>query len=288
MRSIWRFGMPFRCARGFSAAGLLLVALCGCRASHPVLEPYGKTFYLDGAGDWGFGRRDVPEGLRRAGYRGDCVVFDWSTTRNPLLDQLDPLGLNKLSAQALASRIRKYKQKYPDNDVNLIALSAGTGVVVWALERLKGEYKVNNVFLVGSSLASSYDMDQALRSVEGKVFVYHSPRDAILPLTLMIGTVDRRLGARVVGLVGLALKDSYHGRVVNIGWEKKWNRLGWKGGHTDCVGRAFVQYEIARKLMVPPTRSTGGTEAQAAKSGAGSRNESSPEQRSKGDVEIGG
>lgn len=280
--------MPLDWARGFSAAGLLLVAMCGCRASHPILEPYGKTFYLDGAGGLGFGRRDVPEGLRRAGYRGDCVVFDWSITRNPLLDQLDPLGLNKLWARALASRIRKYKQKYPDNDVNLIALSAGTGVVVWALERLQGEYKVNNVFLVGSSLASKYDMDTVLRSVEGKVFVYHSARDAILPLTLMIGTVDRRLGARVVGMVGMALKDSYRGRVVNVGWEKKWNRLGWKGGHTDCVGRAFVQYEIARKLMVPPTRSPRGTNVQATTRDAGSRNASSPGQRNTGDVEIGG
>ena len=280
--------MPFDCARGCSAVALLMVAMCGCRASHPVLEPYGKTFYLDGAGGWGFGRRDVPEGLRRAGYRGDCVVFDWSTTRNPLLDQLDPLGLNKLSARALAGRIRKYKQKYPDNDVNLIALSAGTGVAVWALERLKGEYKVNNVFLVGSSLASKYDMDAVLRSVEGKVFVYHSARDAILPLTLMIGTVDRRLGAGVVGLVGLALKDSYRGRVVNVAWEKKWNRLGWKGGHTDCVGRAFVQYEIARKLMVPPKRSPRGAKAQAATTDGGLRESSSPEQRSTGDVQIGG
>ena len=140
-------------------AALAVVSVSGCSSSHPILEPYGKTYYLDGAGCWGFGRRDVPEGLRRADYRGDCEVFDWSTTRIPLLDQVDPLGVNKLAARSLARRIKAYKQKYPDNHVNIIALSAGTGITVWALERLKGEYKVNNVFFVGSSLAHSYDMD---------------------------------------------------------------------------------------------------------------------------------
>ena len=240
--------------RWCGAAIAVLLTGAGCSTSHPVLEPYGKTYYLDGAGGLGYGKRDVPEGLRRAGYHGDCVVFNWSATRNPLLDQLDPLGVNKLAAGSLAKRIRAYKQKFPDENVNLIALSAGTGVAVWALERLRGQYKVNNVFLVGSSLAHDYDLDPALLSVEGKVYVYHSPRDLILPLVRILGTVDRRLGAKIAGQVGLQLKESYDGRIINIGWEKKWAQLGWRGGHTDCVGRPFVQYEIARKLMRDPLR----------------------------------
>ncbi len=231
-----------------------LIAGAGCSVAHPILEPYGKTYYLDGAGGLGFGRRDVPEGLRRADYHGDCEVFDWSPTHNPILDQIDPLGINKWAAGSLAKRIRAYKQKFPDEHVNIIALSAGTGVAVWALERLRGHCKVNNVFLVGSSLAHNYDLDSALLSVEGKVYVYHSTRDLILPFVRVIGTVDRRLGAKIAGQVGLQLKESYHGRIINIGWEKKWARLGWLGGHTDCVGRPFVQYEIARKLMQEPLR----------------------------------
>ena len=261
------------------SAALAVVTASGCSTAHPILEPYGKTYYLDGAGGWGFGRRDVPEGLRRGEYRGDCEVFDWSTTRIPLLDQVDPLGLNKLSARSLARRIEAYKQKYPDNHVNIIALSAGTGVVVWALERLKGEYKVNNVFFVGSSLAHSYDMDRALKSVEGKVYVYHSPRDLILPWVKLLGTVDGRLGSKVAGQLGLRIKESYGGKVVNIGWEKKWERLGWAGGHTDCVGRSFVQYEIARRLQTEPRR-TPGEEKPAAVAGQSAGQDPAP-QRSK-------
>lgn len=251
---LWRVPRRIWFGGGLVLVVCMLSPAVGCGVSHAVLEPYGKTFYLDGAGGWRFGRRDVPEGLRRAGYRGDCEVFEWSTTHIPLLDHIDPLGANKLWASSLARRIKAYKQKYPHNPVNLIALSAGTGVAVWALERLKGEYQVNNVVLVGSSLSHQYDMDQALLSVAGKVYIYHSPRDAILPLAWVIGTVDGRLGARVAGQVGLHLKESYGGKVVNIKWEKKWERLGWKGGHTDCVSRPFVQYEIADRLMIESRR----------------------------------
>ena len=266
--------------RSWALGAVLAVAVAGgCSSSHAILEPYGKTYYLDGAGGWGFGRRDVPEGLRRGRYRGDCEIFDWSVTRNPLLDQVDLLGLNKLAARSLANRIKGYKQKYPDNHVNIIALSAGTGVTVWALEYLKGEYKVNNVFFVASSLAYSYDMDQALRSVEGKVYVYHSPRDMILPWVKLFGTVDGRLGARVAGQLGLRIKESYRGKVVNIGWEKKWERLGWSGGHTDCVGRPFVQYEIARRLKVEPRRTSGKKKPAAAEGRSAGRD--SPARRSR-------
>ncbi len=250
----WRALRQSRLGGGLALVVCMVLPTIGCSASHAVLEPYGKTFYLDGAGGWRFGRRDVPEGLRRAGYRGDCEVFEWSTTHIPLLDHIDPLGANKLWASSLARRIKAYKQKYPHNPVNLIALSAGTGVVVWALERLDGEYQVNNVVLVGSSLSHEYDLDQALSSVAGKVYVYHSPRDAILPLAWVVGTVDGRLGTQVAGQVGMYVKKSYGGKVVNIKWEKKWERLGWKGGHTDCVGRPFVQYEIASRLMIEPPR----------------------------------
>ena len=261
-------------SRRWFGGGLVLVVCTlspavGCGVSHAVLEPYGKTFYLDGAGGWRFGRRDVPEGLRRAGYRGDCEVFDWSTTRNPLLDHMDPLGVNRLWARSLAHRIKAYHQKYPDNPINLIALSAGTGVAIWALERLDGEYQVNNVVLVGSSLSHKYDLDQALSSVAGKVYVYHSPRDAILPWAWVLGTVDGRLGAQVAGQVGMRLKKSYGGKVVNIKWEKKWERLGWKGGHTDCVRRPFVQYEIANRLMIESPRRKSESAASASAPGDG-------------------
>jgi hypothetical protein len=36
---------------------------------------------------------------------------------------------------------------------------------------------------------------------------------------------------------------------VNIGWSRRWLRLGWAGAHTDCTNEQFVRAEIARRLM---------------------------------------
>ena len=48
------------------AAVLLLVAGCSL-PQRRAAERYGKTFYLDGAGNLGFGQTSIAEGLRAAG-----------------------------------------------------------------------------------------------------------------------------------------------------------------------------------------------------------------------------
>ena len=94
----------------------------------------------------------------------------------------------------------------------------------------------------------------------------------ILPWVKLFGTVDGRLGSKVAGQLGLRIKESYGGKVVNIGWDKKWERLGWSGGHTDCVGRSFVQYEIARRLKAAPRRAPRAKKPAAAAKHAAGRN----------------
>jgi len=66
---------------------LLTVALLatldsGCHSS-VIREPYGKTFYLDGSGNWGWGSSGVARGLPEGGYEGDIEVFVWTTSFIP-------------------------------------------------------------------------------------------------------------------------------------------------------------------------------------------------------------
>ena len=157
----------------------------------------------------------------------------------------------------MAGKIQSYKRRHPDQEVNLIALSAGTGVVVWALERLKGRCQVDNVFLLASSLSSNYNMTKALPSVKGKIYVYYSRNDGMLNIIPWVGmsTVDGKLFAKTAGQAGLRGRGAKSGKIVNIGWEPKWGKVSWQGGHTDCVRRDFVQHELAPKLMgrrLPP------------------------------------
>ena len=246
-----------------AAAALPLLLLVGC-VGNPR-EEFGKTYYLDGAGNWGWGVAEVPKGLRDAGYQGDVEVFIWTSSLNPAIDQVNVLG-NHLRAAMLTGKIQDYLRRHPDQDVNIIALSAGTGIATWAVEALNENEKIANMVLLGSSLSYNYDMSKALRRVRGKVYVYYSPHDEIL-LTgaRALGTVDRKFvdGA---GLRGLHPNDGSSPKVVNIGWSSRYTRWGWTGAHTDATSPGFVQHEIARRLFArgkrpASSRPSGGTAA---------------------------
>lgn len=238
--------------RGIAAlvAGLLLLG--GCGGPDRKAEPFGKTYYLDGAGNWGFGTSEVPRGLRKAGYRGDVEIFHWSVTFNPLLDQINLLGSAERAGKTLAKRIKAYKKRYPYSVVNIIALSAGTGVAVWACEQLDDRSSIDNMVFLGSSLSRGYNVARALQHVKRKVYVYHSPHDAILGLFANIGTIDHKIGAVCVGQQGLIPPPGMAHKVVNTPWSQGWRSYGWNGGHTDCTRERFVRYEIARRILTGP------------------------------------
>ena len=114
-----------------------LIGTCGCQ-KRSTAENFGKTYYLDGAGNWGFGASEVPGGLEQAGYHGDVELYVWTLSFNPLVDQLNIPGA-RLRASALARRIEDYHERYPDRKINVIALSAGTGVATWAIRSIAPE-----------------------------------------------------------------------------------------------------------------------------------------------------
>lgn len=239
-----------------STVGLLTG--CATTTSGGAAEKLGKTFYLDGAGNWGFGASEVPLGLRQGGYRGDVEVFVWTMTFNPLVDQLNILGA-KARASALSKRIAAYHQKYPRNKVNIVALSAGTGVATWAVEELPPGVMIDNLVLLGSSLSHDYDMRKALQHISGRIYTYYSPHDTVLQSVRVVGTIDQKRGVDSIGLVGLKPPPGYEDRVVNTGWSRRWIRLGWAGAHTDCTNQLFVRREIAPRLIAmdsPAVRTT--------------------------------
>jgi hypothetical protein len=234
-------------------AGMLLLAT-GCQRSGRIVsastpERFGKTFYLDGAGNWGWGQTSVGEGLRRAGYRGDVEVFLWTTSLNPIIDQLNIVAA-KLRARQLAGKIEDYHRRYPDSEINIVALSAGTGVATWAIENLNGGAKINNFAMLGSSLSHSYDVRRALTNMTGSIFVFYSRLDGVLPHTLLVGTIDGRRGVKPAGLIGLDVPPGAKDRVINIAWTEDAKKFGWQGGHVDTTNPVFVANEIAPRILV--------------------------------------
>ncbi len=229
---------------------LSLLVLTGCETTSGdgKASAFGKTFYLDGAGNWGFGASEVPQGLRDAGYRGNVEIYIWTTSFTPLIDQWN-IPAAKLRASALARRIKQYRKKYPDNELNIIALSAGTGVAIWAVEELDQDTHINNLILLGSSLSHDYDAAKALTNMDGKIYTYHSPHDLILEGVRVFGTIDGKRGVDSAGLVGLKPPPGMQQRVKNIEWSRRYAQYGWTGSHTDCTTRKFVRSILAKHVV---------------------------------------
>jgi len=229
-------------------AALALAA--GCSNSSRDFRPedqFGRIYYIDGAGNWGFGQLAVPQGLREAGYRGRIATYRWSATLNPLLDQTVFRAVARAQGRKLAREIEHYLAEYPNNEVHLIALSAGTGVAVWACEHLTPPAKIGNVILLSSSLSSEYEMSKALANVRGTIFVYYSPNDGVLggPVQVL-GTIDGALGSHPAGLVGLRGLSS---KIRNIPWTRRYEAYGWTGTHVSAVHHDFVRHVLSQHVL---------------------------------------
>lgn len=234
--------------------GLLLFVLTGCGPVFTQKAVNGITFYCPGAGTISYGDRGLRDGLEAAGYQGDVATLVWTVApAMPIIDQVIKVNA-KLGAVRLASHIKKYIEEYPGRPVNVVGLSAGTGVAMWALEELKGEYQVDNVVLLGSSLSHNYDIAKALPAIKGSIYVYYSSHDFILagPMKL-VGTIDGKLGVDGAGAVGLHPPTSSE-RVVNIAWRRAWKRYGYVGGHMDSTAPRFVEAVLSRHLISPVSR----------------------------------
>ncbi len=251
-----------------SPAIALLVALAcgsatGCRLYSKLGDDLrgsekGLTVFVGGAGAVGSftGSTSVPRGLRSGGYRGGISVFAWqSVLGGAVRDQIDK-GRNVSEARRLAEDLQAYAREHPDKPVNIIALSAGTGITVWALEMLPTDVRVQNVVFLGSSLLRTYDLRRALPALRGKLWNFYSPTDRVLRYAVpIVGSVDRgTIGdTSVAGLYGIVpprgigseTQALYRDRVVNMRWRPNYARYGYNGRHTDAVNERFVAAVIA-------------------------------------------
>ncbi|MCG3127200.1 MAG: hypothetical protein CHACPFDD_02058 [Phycisphaerae bacterium] len=230
--------------------GCALLFSSGCAATFSERARNGITFYCPGAGNTDFGDVGLREGLEQAGYRGEVAAFIWTISFNVALDQTLRFNAH-LRAHELARLIREYRRQNPDQICNLVGLSAGTGVAIWALEQLPDGVQVDNVVLLGSSLSHDYDVSRAAAHVAGKIYVYYSPHDAILAGPMKVfGTIDGKFGVDGAGSVGLHSPRAAS-KIVNNPWRPNYQSLGYYGGHVDGTSPRFVRAVLAKHLLQP-------------------------------------
>ncbi len=242
-----------------------MLLISGCESNGGSNDRYGRTYYIDGAGNWGYGVAEIQTGLRKSGYKGAVLNYTWSPTFNPALDQTVGRPIARLKGADLGKEITAYQAKYPGNEVNIICLSAGTGVGVWACEAVQPPAKVHNLVMLGSSLSSDYDVRRALSHLDGHVYVYHSQGDMVLQGPVRsLGTIDGKIGADAAGLVGLRPRGLKTDRIVNVAWQPKYERYGWTGAHTDATSEPFVRTYLAKHIIPQQAPATATADASAA------------------------
>lgn len=252
--------------RAIAAPAIALLA-AGCNPIAKTVSKFvqdgspseGVTFYVGGAGPIGnIGSIDVPSGLQDAGYRGYTEVFTWQSV-TAAIDQF-ALARNRGKGAELADRIRMRSRESPRAPIHIIALSAGTGIATFALERLPETVRVKSVVFLASSMSSRYDLSRALRRVDDGLYLFYSPDDPILStLVPYTGTVDRRdAEIGVAGLQGfrpppaaLQAADTreLYARVHNVRHRPSFNRYGYEGGHIDTTSREFIAKVVAPLLL---------------------------------------
>lgn len=242
---------------------LIAGAVSGCfLGNRPTFVHKGsrddeKTFYLDGAGNYGFGKESVPLGLADGGYKGHVEHFIWTTYLGPLVDQMS-YNHNHREGRTLARKIEAYLDTKPSADVNIIALSAGTGVAVFALEELRPGYSIDHVVLLSSSLSSDYDLRLALQHVKGGIYFFWSPDDPVLQgVVPLVGTVDRAesapagaWGATPPHKASNETRQLYYQRVHNIRWTpESFMSNPLKLQHAGTISRDFIRAKVAPILV---------------------------------------
>lgn len=255
-----------------SAGAVILMLLAGCK-SQPTAGSgtggstgLGIVYYLDGAGgsglitNWG---RHVHQGLKEAGYLGTFAEYDWETGLGVVADQVSSDAYKRQRAAKVALQIQEYTANHRGSRITLMGLSAGTAVAVFALEQLPAQQRVDTVVLLSSSIASDYDMTEALQHVQGNLYVTTSKRDEILSIAIpMFGTADRQPGAiGVAGLEGFTLPPgaspqtvALYRKIHYLPWTPQYDAEGDFGGHTDTTVPPFIRDTIAPLVMVRTQR----------------------------------
>ena len=230
---------------------ICLIALTICLAGCADVDPSQRVIFLDGAGHFG-AATSVKHGLRGAGYKGEVRGFVWTSG---LLWGADHVLAthSPFSARRLAGQIEDFRESYPDGQLMVMALSAGSAVAVNALERLSEDVMVDDVVFFQPSISATHDLSPALRHVTHRLYATCSRRDAILAGLLVNadgkpGPPAGRNGFRVPLGLSKAQRNEYR-KVVNLPWLSKYKRHGWNGGHVASTRSRFVENVIAPRVL---------------------------------------
>jgi len=216
----------------------------------------GTLFLIDGVGGFLLTPTLARVALRQAGADFATYLFDWHRgPRGEMLADLTCLRANRRAALRLARIIRRRVREFPGAPVHVLSYSGGTGIAVFAAEKLGRRARIDVLVLAASALSPGYPLAGALRHVR-TCYALTSRRDvALLGVgTTIFGTIDRKHGPSA-GLGGFrnAHAPADAGRFVTIPWERDMCALDHTGHHTGAASVPFIRERIIPLLRVAST-----------------------------------
>ncbi len=231
--------------------------MSGCAGSFPVLDSKpmrfeakpATIFVADGAGDFQMTSKTLHYVLERDGYPINVVTFQWSHGNKRIYADQTDFPYTRMKGKELADIVLEYRAAFPDRPVFLAGHSAGSIVVLTAVETLP-HGTIEDVILLSPSLSYKYDLREALRRVGQGIHVYYSPHDYIYLgiATRLIGTSDR-LRTKSAGRVGFGDRffnadPEDRDKLCQHPWRPKDRRFGHNGGHFGAYAPDYMREYI--------------------------------------------
>jgi pimeloyl-ACP methyl ester carboxylesterase len=162
--------------------------------------------------------------------------------------------MHTTEAKMVADLVQQLARENPHAKLTVSVHSGGAGIIVWALEQLPDDVKIDSLLLLSPALSPQYDLSKALRHVRGKVYAFYSPYDvAILGIgTHMFGTIDG-VKTDAAGKTGFAkpagADDAQYAKLVQVPYDSSWVRVGNIGDHIGTLSRPFARRVVAPLLL---------------------------------------
>ena len=233
------------------------LALSGCWTLRPrnpttisAAPATGVVFVADGAGNFQVASRTLRDLIERERLPIHVVAFEWSHGYGRIL--ADQLGYRYALAQGkrLAVEIEAYARDHPHMPIYLVGHSAGSTVILSALEHAPPGL-VERAFLLSPSVSNQYDIRPAVNAVNRGMHVYYSRHDYwYLGLaTHVLGTSDRRFIHPASGRVGFKVHTDHgdfalQAKLFQRPWQHIDAQTGNFGGHYGNYAPSFLKRHL--------------------------------------------
>jgi hypothetical protein len=202
-------------------------------------------------------------GLKQLGVEAEVQIYDWTGIDRGIA-ALANVTRHQEQARLVAEMLTRRYRADPSVKIIVSTHSAGTGIIVWALEQLPDDVMIDELVLLASALSPEYDLSRALRHVRNGAYSFNSELDTIVlgAGTRAFGTVDR-MKVDAAGKVGFrkpanATDPEQYRKLHQFPYDADWMRFDNNGEHIGSMTRAFARSVIAPVVLGkgPPPRAT--------------------------------